>query len=348
MENTPTIIEQLEYLEKLIPVINKDRRYWFVRTEGGDYYDHFINGSYIAIGYNEVTLSEIKLGENSDPFGMDILTEIIKDKRPNETRPGLTSSQLVRFVYQIKKGDIVFIPSSSSEYFYFGEVQSTIVDIANSNDGCPHLKRKKVSWIKQFSRQKVDSDLTKIIYTHQTISDVQQYDWIIDRLLNDFFIKGNETHLVLNVRQREKISADVFFSFGDIFKLANEFCLENNIPIVNNTQIKTKVQSEGVLECISQGDVIKGALEILALGLILVALAGGKFSLKIKNNEKQGFSLDAESGVPTGIIERISKFLNDRADRKVRAKLVDKALEKMEIKDPKDLVKLIEKSENKN
>lgn len=35
-----------------IPIIPEDRRYWLVRTKGGEYYRDFFEGNYIAIGYN--------------------------------------------------------------------------------------------------------------------------------------------------------------------------------------------------------------------------------------------------------------------------------------------------------
>ena len=35
--------------------INENRKYWFVRTVGGTYYSHFLNGGYVAIDYSDIS-----------------------------------------------------------------------------------------------------------------------------------------------------------------------------------------------------------------------------------------------------------------------------------------------------
>ena len=50
----------LEELLALIPRIDPNRHYWFVRTQGGEYYADFVKGGYIAIGYDEIPASVMK------------------------------------------------------------------------------------------------------------------------------------------------------------------------------------------------------------------------------------------------------------------------------------------------
>ena len=64
---------------------------------------------------------------------------------------GLISGQLVRFVYEMKKGDIVVVPSEGSAYISIGEVQETqlmeVNDLDVDRTGCSYRKRKKIAWI---------------------------------------------------------------------------------------------------------------------------------------------------------------------------------------------------------
>lgn len=340
-----SIKSELEKLALSVPRINENRNYWFVRTEGGDYYENFISGNYIAIGYNEVSLYTIS--QNFDSKNIDgsiaTFTEKVKGIYPKEKRPGLISSQLIRFTYSIKKGDIVIVPSESSQILHFGEVQKTVTYLEEKEDGCPYKKRKQVRWIKAVSKYKLEAEFYKMIFTHLTVSNADDYAVFIDRSLNSFFIKGNNTHLVLDVKTHDEIEAQTFYDFGEIFKLQKELCEAENIKSEGQFNVKTNVQSPGFLEIIQSNALPIG---LLALGLILVALAGGGFGGKIKINKKVGLDAEVKSTVPVGIIAQIDRLLKNRRQDKIKADIVKKCLEELKIESPEDLVKLLDKNKD--
>jgi hypothetical protein len=75
-----------EILDRIPKV--KNRRYWLVRTDGGRNYDSFLAGKFIGIGYNKITLGDIKTGATGDEMGVAILSEkIIKIYGEEEARP---------------------------------------------------------------------------------------------------------------------------------------------------------------------------------------------------------------------------------------------------------------------
>ena len=103
--------EIIENIKKEIPVLDSSSDYWLVRANSGEYYTDFNLNGYIGIGWNEITLEDIRRADNNS----NVLKEILKEKltfqddlEPSENKYGITAGQLLRFVNNIKKNDIVF------------------------------------------------------------------------------------------------------------------------------------------------------------------------------------------------------------------------------------------------
>lgn len=328
----------LEEILKSLPKISEKRSYWFFRTEGGDYYEHFMTGKYIAIGYNEVSLEHIKTGNTGDDAGIEILGSTIdqiynRKNKENEKRPRYAATQLLKFAYSIKKGDIVFIPSASSYFITFGEVQETAayLDKPKDENDCYFMKRKRVKWLKTLRRDELDPNLYKLMFSHHTITEADSYAENIDKITNSFYIKHQKANLVLEVQTKRDIKAKDLFELGSItLDLLDEFSKEENLPYKSDDfNVKLNLQSPGVilLSGIDMGGII-------IIGLILVAVAGGGFTFK--------YGKELTTGLKTeGIIERVRRFLNTNNNNKFKKELLEKHMKDMEIKNPDDLVKIL-------
>lgn len=334
------LIPTLNAYAKQIPVIDSNRNYWLVRTGSGEYYQNFIDGKYIALSYDEIRLSVIKaLLSKKGGRGSEALSKIIKKTYLDEKRPGYVVSQLQRFVFEIKKGDIVIIPSKNSTHLYFGEVLDSNAYELQEKDDCPFLKRKKVKWIKHIQKRNIEAELYKLIFSHIAISNANNYAIYIDRILHDLYTKGNKTHLVIDVKTKNKINVDTFYDFGELFRIVEDICQEEKI-VIKDFNIKSKVQSPGYFEITAIT-----AIGALTIGLILVAIAGGGFKFKASFT-KEKKELNAEFKTD-GILEKIRFALNSKSRRKERAKIVESAIKKMKIESPEDLVKIIDKMNDK-
>ena len=144
-----------EILEKL-PVVN-DRNYWLVRTNAGNYYNSFLSGLFIAIGYDKISLEDISLAYKERPTAVNVLSEKISTiYGEDEKRPKHAARQLIKFVYSIKKGDIVMIPSENSEDIAFIEVVETpVFNEFDSKFDCPYIKRKQIKHTDMSLEEKV-------------------------------------------------------------------------------------------------------------------------------------------------------------------------------------------------
>ena len=115
-----------------------------VRAEYGSYAKHFVNGGYIAIGWNNVNdLSKVKSKEDLYP--------IYKKAYPEDTSNivvGQQVGQIARFLFDIEAEDYVITPDADTELLHIGVVQPTPpYFFADGKDGCQYRHRRPVKWL---------------------------------------------------------------------------------------------------------------------------------------------------------------------------------------------------------
>lgn len=303
--------EELQLAENFnIPVIDEERNYWFIRTEGGEYFDSFYFDSFIGIEWNEISnLDEIK---NND---IDYLKGRVYAEYPNEKKPGYIAKQIKKFVCDIHKGDIVLIPNKNSEKIAFGEIiDEDAYTYEENNEGMFFLlddednveilkKRRNVRWFKVLNRDQLDPYLYKIIYSHSAIVDASPYEKFIDRTLHKIYIKGDKASVSMNVTTKEGISAidisSYVYNTVSLIDLYNSF--DNTISYNKNSiEAKINVQSPGIVEFVGP---IAG---IACIALVTVAILGGETSFF-------GIHLKTD-GLSKNILEWVKMFKNSKSN----------------------------------
>jgi hypothetical protein len=290
-----------------IPIINTNRRYWFVRTNGGKYYDDFILGGFVAIGYNFLTekiIEESYKNNNKDLF----LRGYVEKLYPKESRPGLIIGYINKFYQDIKKGDIVISPSIDSDKLSFGEIIDEKVYYESeesikkqkesiepgTREICEYQKRRKVHWTKAVEKNNIDLKLFRALCSHTAISDISNYDNAIERSMNNLYIKGDLLHYRFDITAESNIGFKTYLNlYSAIDDVVNEF---NNFdePIkasVNNITIKTQAESPGFIEFISEIPKWLKQNSIptcLVIGMALTFIFGGSFKLPGISFETKG------------------------------------------------------------
>lgn len=333
----------MKEITKFIPSIPEDQKYWFVRTNAGEYYDDFVNENFIGIGWNNISLDHLKVKQ---PLGTTV-----KEMYPQENRYNHVGNQIKTFCEEIKKGDIILIPSSKSTYIHFGivmdddpyeeDIPAQLEDIDNHPEllfdyegVCPYRKRKKVNWIKVKKRGNLDPQLFKLIYSQNTISSADNYSEYIDRALFDFFIKGDKCHLVLHVQKKGNIKANHLIPFmADLLTLTeNETTVEKE-----DVDIKVTVQSPGTIEII-------GFIPwIVLVSVGIVGILGGKtkfFGMEIDSPGIVGRVLEWKRGTASIEGELQPQQIPQLPDQQ-QQRLVKNA-ENIELKLPENLKKALD------
>lgn len=323
-----------------LTVVDSNIKYWFMRTLSGEYYSEFLENNFVAIGYNEVKLFDLHKSKSGNTFDENALASIIRSAFPEESRPKYIGTQLIDFAYNMQKGDIVVIPSSSSSKISIGEVIETplyIVDNTSiTENNCPFEKRKKIKWIKKdLYFDSLDSKLLFLKYTQRTVTKVDsETSKIIDRLLLPLFVKSEDAHLSIDLRQKDPINAfELFQTWIELFEVVEEFANEEKISF-NKEQFEVKInlQSPGTIEFISYS-----VIGIFILSILVAGIVGAEIEVDTKLIK---FKIKTE-----GIIGKISDYLNHKKDRKFREELIRK-IKKMNI-NPDELVRILEHINNK-
>ena len=288
----------MEIKELVIPLLEEKRNYWLVRTEGGLYYEDFSLNDFIAISWNEID-SHANTNEFSKKDIYNTLKNVSPYNESEESKEKLKrnsnriANTINKFIFEIKKGDIVMIPSQNSSQINFGEVledqiyydKGTSTFEEDNIEPCPYIKRRKIKWLKKVHRRNLDPKLFSLFYSHHTISmaDKKTYASYIDRTIDSLFIKGENAHLVLEVTNTNDINAYTFSSLiQNSIKLVDSLSLPLNENLNGKLiKVKANVQSPGPIELFGP---IK---EILLLAAFVVPIYEKKYINFIIRNYKE-------------------------------------------------------------
>lgn len=325
----------LAELQSLLPEVNAKRGYWFVRTLGGRFYDDFLTGGYIAIGYDEVpasTMKDVDKDEESFEKFVDRLRQIYKE--PN-TRHRFIAKQLVKFVHEISTNDVVMIPSAGSHEVRVGLIQNRRVynrsELKSKEEECDWEKRKKVKWLRTFRRSDLNPELFRFLYSQQAIVDARAYADDFDRMLGSLFVKAGEAHIIFEVTQKDNIPAKALFGIGnDALELFDEFCEENGLSYRStDLNVKIKVESPGWIE-ITTMVVASGLLFVLMLS----KLSGGSGTTTFK-----ALGIEFTHQFKTNsLLDKLGSFLVTKA----KVRFVDKYIQQIGLENPKEVAQILQ------
>ena len=313
-----------------VPIVDEQINYWLIRTSAGKYYDLFFNNNRIAIGEDYIDPEKVlNFPKKREEFFKSILP-VIEEKTEGE-RPSLTANQFYRLYHEIKKGDIILIPSASSTYLKIGKIDDDIPSKfffkdENGEIACPHIHTRNVRWITQAHRGEFNPSIVSLFFSHQAIVDANPYSDYINGIIYDFFIQDNTGHLILNVKAPDKIKArTLFYLFYQLLDLTEDFFDTNsNIIFQNDIDIRINLNSPGKVELIS-----KNLKKLSLIGIVVVLVSGGSFKLG-----------NLEIGTD-GLLKPILAYINEQDERKVRVELIKDALEELNVKEPQEIAKII-------
>lgn len=337
-------------IQKLITTVDESltipdsRNYWLIRTQSGTLYENFREHNFIALEYEEIGLSTISKLKKENPQEFDFMIalkavsqKVYKDVE--KARHGLIASQIARFVYEIKKNDVVIIPSGGGYSLSFGVITDTKIPSLTETQlaitGCLYKKRKNVKWLKEIPKNKIDPYLYKMLGSRMALSDVTPYQNVIERSLHNFFVTVDEGHLVLNVKTQENISAYELFQTGYfLLNFSKDFYKTCGIDIdLQSIDLKINLNSEGKMHMKAPK-----ASTVWLIAIVAVALNGG--GLKI---EKLGLDIST-----TGIIQKVIDYQNNAHDRAMQDALKQN-FNHLKVESPDDALKLLQQSAtNKN
>lgn len=344
-----TLNQELDFLMDEVANIPATKGYWLIRTQSGSLYDTFRENNFVALEHTQLPLSVLTKfrqasAGNDNKLKSLIKKQIIEDfenKRVDTDteavdvrKSSLIANQIFRFVYEIRKGDIVIIPSHNSDLVSFGEVINTNISEFTKEESfkidTDAILKKRVSWIRDISRRELDPFLYRMFTAHHALIDVRPYAEIIERSLRDFFFFDNEAHVIISIQTENQISAGDLFGLGtDLLYLIDKFSKDYNLDINSrDLQVSISLNSPGKIDLKS-----KTKKATLVAGLILAVFGGG-----YKNKVLGDLTTD---GMP-GLIKAIDQFRSHEDQRQMKNKIFNTYKDSLNVKDPEDMIKLLQ------
>ena len=307
-----------------IPEIPSKPNYWFIRTESGTFYNIFKQQKYVSIGYDKINLDLIT--DKKDPN----IKETIQELYPDCKRPGVILSQLKRFKFSVKKGDIIIIPDKNSRNLCIGQATSDVYQVNKkakleelNSEIYTYEKRIDTHWFAEIPRNEFDLYIFKLLNSHQAIVSCDIYKDFINRMVFPIYIQSNKMHLSLNITKKTDISLDNYNSLINMLysciDLYNNFTKQDLKPDIN---VKVTANSPGVFEVLGNPYVIIGIIVVLSI-------VGGKITIKYTPTD---FNLEMNTD---GFIEKIKKLIAQCNKDKLKSNklIIDKVFTDLEIKD---------------
>lgn len=288
--------EILNKIVNLAAKAQKDKKYWMVRTDNGLNYQSFYQKGYIALSlenYPMNIVTEAKQFLGKPLFVKNSIKESLKryhkegkiqldrdaDDKSYASVVGRIAGQIYTFVFELKKDDIILIPSEGSSIISIGQVMEEDLLV---NDGIV-LKdftfKRKVRWITTIPKRKLDPCLYRALGAHQAVSNISEYAEFIERNYNSIFNIGDECHYVLTVNTPKVKARQLTRMVDDMLNMVEDISSIYALNLdVDSIDLSVSLNSPGKI-------VLKSTI---AAGFLLMAIASS-FSNGTMKYENLGF-----------------------------------------------------------
>ena len=313
--------------------VEDEKKYWMVRTDDGANYETFSEGGFVALNLRDYPVRFLSQLEHDYP---DVSTRIphikssliefhesglinlnYKQDQSFSSNVGRLAKQITAMACFIKKGDVVLIPDHGANRIKIGKVADDGLLIDNDYNKRFSYAR-KVDWLIEISKKKLDPCLYKALGAHQAICDITKYSEYIERNYNSFFNIDDKFHYVLAVNA-ENISAWKLSNMVyDILNSVKSISEENNLGInVEDINFTINVNSPGKFSFVTTA---KNAALIMA---VVAALSGG--TIKYRDFEA------TTDGAFRSLVESVNLWKDAQQEREHKALLFDMNMKSLEL-----------------
>lgn len=261
------------------------KKYWLVRTDDGANYDTFSNGNFVALNLRDIPVDFIRqVRDQGTPKEriaaikekmMDLQTQnrITLPYSPLDngysSNMGRLAGQIDSIALEMKYGDIVLIPSQGASSLKIGKIIDA--DLATDEEITRTFSfARKVEWIKEISKKRLEANLYKALGAHQAVCDITKYASVIERNYTSYFVIDENYHYVLTVNAEFISAYEISALVQDVLKTVSKISDTYDLGIdVRDIQLSINVNSPGKMDFISTGK------KVILTMAVVAALAGG-------------------------------------------------------------------------
>lgn len=327
-EQLNELIEELE-IEVVIP----ERRYWLIRAgKEGAFFNEFLTRGFTGIGYGLNDPKNINFSSKEE------LKEKIEQLYPEEKQPGHVAGKIYNFFNEIKKGDVIVMPSAGRKSVAFGIVKDddvyfddslitaqSIEAIDSENYDIPN-KRRKVAWRKPVSSKFLQPRLILNLFSPHGLSGITDPEIIklIDVNMNEVFFKEDIGYLTFQINQEKNIDLK---ALTNLMQILDDFSSEG---LKNTLSVQINLNSPGKLTIYGT----RTAIISVIIFASIIGVFGGKFK------SENGNEISSDGAI--GMIREHYKHKENLEEIKIK---YIEAINKLDI-DEAEKIKLIREKTN--
>lgn len=321
----------LEEISALVET-NNTKQYWMVRTDDGSNYDAFADGGFVALNlrdYPTQFLSQIEQDHPNIneriPYIKQALIEAWRNRLISlnciegdtafKSNIGRLAKQIFAIAYKMKVGDIVLIPDHEAKRIKIGKVIDDGL-VLDSNHNFSFSRR--VEWLKEIYKSRLDPCLYKALGAHQAICNITKYTEYIERNYNSYFTIEDKFHYVLAVNAENisawKLSNMVYDILNSVKSISEENELGINVEDINFT---INVNSPGKFSFVTNA---KNAAMIMA---VVAALSGGSITYN-------DFNVTTNGAFRT-LVDCVNTWKDAQQERKQKAEIFDACMRSLDM-----------------
>lgn len=278
--------------------LENTKKYWMVRTNDGANYNIFSENGFVALKFRNYPTQFLNEIERNYPEISSRLPQIkkrlmdlnhdkvidldyVEGEKDFNVGVGRLAKQIATMAFYIKKNDIVLIPDRGANRIKIGRITDDGLIPNDEGKGSFSFSR-KVTWLKEITKNRLDPCLYKALGAHQAICDITKYAEYIERNYNSYFALNNKYHYVLAVNA-ENVRAwqlsNILYDILNGVKLISE---DNNLGLdIDDINFTINVNSPGKFSFVTSP---RCAVMIMAM---VTVFSGGEISygdLEISTN----------------------------------------------------------------
>ena len=262
-----------------------------IRTQKGYFYEEFLSKKFVALAWNIIDQHSDFSDSSRERLKDSILIEF-----PEINRPSTVINKCAHFIFEVKAGDILVIPSKGSQYITFAiageyfedssksvKLEKEVIYRIKNNDvdindvSCPYKKRRRIKLLRTIKSEYINYSLYRAISNYHGISNLDAYSRQILNHLYNYYSFNNDVVLVYDIWKNGSIKPR---ELNGLLYGSTE-CLARMVPEDNiYTQISLHSPGDVVFILKQAYDIIKDNWVVL-FGLLIFLGGGSVLTFKV-------------------------------------------------------------------
>lgn len=341
------IQEALQVIEERVSHANT-KHYWLVRTDDGKNYNQFVDYNFVAINVldcpteflHRIVNENLSVSVRKQEIREQILqlhnngTINISNRNGDVEASSLSrlANQIYNLCFGMQQGDIVVIPDNGANHLCIGRI--TDAQLAANTVINEHFTLvRRVEWINEIEKSRLDPCLYKALGAHQAVCDISRYAEYIERNYNSYFVVDDKFYYVLTVNAESISAYKLTKTINHILDTVQEISDLEGLGIdVEDIQFSINVNSPGKFSFVTTA---KNAALIMAVS---VALFGGRISY-----ERFEASTD---GCFSTLVECVNDILNQNQDREHSERIFEQYIKSLDLQSVENINNMVDEEEN--